>query len=108
MAKCIIVSGTRVCDNSPAYRVNGGKVSRPFPILSKSRQKGLQPISRAVRALDVDPAQTKLATALLQVVLAVKWNAAKTANATDIEQSVRLMLVNEIGRLDGQFTLIAY
>ena len=108
MAKCIIVSGVRVCDNSPTYRVNGGKKTKPFPTLSTSRKKGLQPIARSVQALDIDPAQAKLATALLHVVLAVKWNAAKTANATDIEQSVRLMLVNEIGKLDGQFTLIAY
>lgn len=108
MAKCIIVSGTRVCEGSPAYRVNGRKALKPFPKLSRAEQERLRPVVQAIRALRVDPNQAKLATALLQAVMAVSWNATKTANCTDIEQSVKLMLVGEVGKLDGQFTLVAY
>jgi hypothetical protein len=92
MAKCLIVSGTRVCDGSPVYRVNGRKASKPFPKLSRAEKAELQPIGRAIRAVGgVDPDQAKLATALLQAVMAVNWDATRTANSADIEQSVKLM-----------------
>jgi len=108
MAKCIIVSGTRVCDGSPVYRVNGRKTTKRFPTLSQTELKRLHPVAKAIRGLGVDPNQTKLATSLLQIVMAEKWNATKTANCADIEQSVRLMLVDAIGKLNGNFTLVAY
>jgi hypothetical protein len=112
MAMCIIVSGTRVCDGSPVYRVNGSKVKHPFPTLSKAKKQRFEPVATALRKYGrdagVDPSQTRLATTLLQTVLAENWNATKAANAKNIEQSVRLMLVDEIGELDDNFTLVAY
>lgn len=108
MAKCIIVSGTRVCDGGALYRVNSGSSHKRFPKLAKTRERKLAPVIAALRSLGADPAQTKLATSLLQIVLAESWNDTKTANSKDIEQSVRLMLVKELGKLDGQFTLVAY
>lgn len=108
MAKCIIVSGTRVCDGSPVYRVNGRKATKRFPTLSKAEAKRLRPAAEAILELGIDPDQAKLATALLQIVMAANWSATKTANAADIEQSVRLMLVDAIGALNGNFTLVAY
>lgn len=108
MAKCIIVSGTRVCDGGEIYRVNSRKTSKRFPTLTKANQRRFAPITKAVRTLGVDPAQTRLATSLLQIVMAESWDATKTANIKDIEQSVRLMLRSEVGKLDGEFTLVAY
>lgn len=110
MAKCIIVSGTRVCDSSPVYRVNSCSATKRFPTLTKAKaaQPRIAAAMKAIRALGVDPNQSKLATSLLQIVLATPWNATKTANIADIEQSVRLMLVDEVGKLDGEFTLVAY
>ncbi len=108
MAKCIIVSGTRICDSSPRYRVNNRKIAKPFPTITKAIKPRVAAIAKATRDLGVDPNQAKLATSLLHIVLAASWNATKTANIADIEQSVRLMLVDELGDLDGQFTLVAY
>ncbi len=108
MAKCIIVSGTRVCDGSPVYRVNGRKTTKRFPTLSPAEVKRLRPIAKAIRELSINRSQAKLATALLQIVMAEHWSATKAANAADIEQSVRLMLVDAIGELNGNFTLVGY
>jgi hypothetical protein len=108
MAKCIIVSGTRVCDGSPVYRVNGRKTTKRFPTLSKAELKRLHPVAKAIQELGVDRSQAKLAIALFQIVMAENWNATKAGNAEDIEQSVRLMLVDAIGKLNGNFTLVAY
>lgn len=109
MAKCVIVSGTRVCEDSfKTYRVNGSKVSKPFGTLSKSEVAELRPIISAIRDLGVDPAQSKLATALLQAVLATRWNSTKGDNSVDIEQTVKLLLVDEVGTLNGMFTVVAY
>lgn len=108
MAKCIIVSGTRVCDDGLSYRVNGGKTLKPYPRLTKAELAAVRPIRTAIREFGVDPAQARLATALMQAVLAVPWDATRTANVNDIEQSVKLMLVRDVGKMDGLFTLIAY
>ncbi|MEP6590652.1 MAG: hypothetical protein ABJC19_05675 [Gemmatimonadota bacterium] len=109
MAKCVIVSGTRVCDDGlTKYRASGGRASKRFPKLTKSQLAKLRPIRAAIRKLGVDPAQTKLAMALAQAVLAASWGSTKAANSTDIEQSVKLLLLNEVGHLDGKFTLVAY
>ncbi|PKL93463.1 MAG: hypothetical protein CVV20_03530 [Gemmatimonadetes bacterium HGW-Gemmatimonadetes-1] len=108
MAKCIIVSGTRVCDGGEAYRINNRSRGKRFPTLTKANLRRYAPIIKAVRQLGADPAQTKLATSLLQIVMAETWDSTKTANSRDIEQSVRLMLRSEVGKLDGEFTLVAY
>jgi hypothetical protein len=106
MAKCVIFSGTRICSGSP-YRVNS-KRKKPFPSLTKAERKMRQPARDAINALPIPPAQQKLATDLLDAVLAANWTATKTANAKDIRESVKLLLVDEVAKLQGEFTLIAY
>lgn len=106
MAKCVIFSGTRICSGSP-YRVNG-RATKDFPELTAKRSAMRMPVRRAINAFNVPKAQRDLANALLDAVLAVRWTDTKTANANDIHESVRLLLVNEVADLEGEFTLISY
>lgn len=106
MAKCVIFSGTRICSGSP-YRVNGRK-AKPFPKLSDSERKRRKPARDAINALSYPPPQLKLANDLMDAVLAVNWSTDKTANAKDILESVQLLLVNEVEKLHGRYTLVAY
>lgn len=106
MAKCVIVSGTRICSGSP-YRVNNGP-KKPFPTLSAARAKQRRAARKAIQALALNEKQEKLANDLMDVVFAVSWDADKAANAKDIVESVQLLLVNQVPRLRGKFTLIAY
>jgi len=106
MAKCVIFSGTRVCSGSP-YRVNG-RPAKPFPKLSKAARKARKPARDAISALDIPNAQRKLANNLLDAVLAVHWTLSKAGNAKDIEESVKLLLVDEVGNMHGDYTLISY
>ena len=112
MAKCIIVSGTRVCSDSP-YRVNGGP-KKNFPTLSRARSKARHAARKAITALKNDKKlgiqhkQQKLANDLLDTVLASHWSPRKTANARQIIDCVRLFLVDEVPITHGDFTLISY
>lgn len=106
MAKCVIVSSTRICTASP-YRVNG-KPKKNFPTLSARRKRDRLPARRAINALSVDPKQRKLANDLLDAVLAVSWDRDKAANAKDIVESVQLLLVDELPDTHHEFTLVAY
>ncbi len=106
MAKCVIFSGTRICSGSP-YRVNS-RPKQPFPRLTRAERRRRQPARDAINALDIPVPQRKLANDLLDVVLAADWSGTKTSNSKDVRESVQLFLVDEVGKLQGKFTLIAY
>ncbi len=106
MSKCVFVGGTRVCSGSP-YRVNGG-ARKAFPRLTGAARADRIPARGAINELAANPAQRKLANDLLDAVLAAHWTAAKTDNAKDILETVKLLLVDELGRLRQHFSLVSY
>jgi len=108
MSKCVIVGGTRVCSGSPFYRVNRDPAKIPFPRLTPRMRANRKPARDEINNLVADPAQRKLARDLLDVVLAVDWNNAKTENAPNILESVKLLLVDQLRNMHGRFTLISY
>ena len=108
MSKCVIVGGTRVCSGSPFYRVNRDPAKIPFPRLTQRMRSNRRPARDEINKLAADPAQRKLANDLLDAVLAVHWTRAKTANARDILESVKLLLVDQLRNMHGDFTLVSY
>jgi hypothetical protein len=109
MSKCVIVGGTRVCSGSPYYRVNRQPAKIPFPRLTAAERRRRMLARQAINDLRAyHPAQRKLARDLLDVVLAVDWNNAKTENAPNILESVKLLLVDQLRNMHGRFTLISY
>lgn len=106
MAQCIFVGATRICSASP-YRVNG-QPARRFPKLSKAMRKARRPAHEVIDTLEIPDEQKELAKDLMDAVLATNWGQNETANAGDIHKSVRLMLVNAVGKMNGKYTLVAY
>lgn len=109
MAKCVIVSGTRVCEDGPAkYRLSGARASKPFPRLSRAQKQALRPILASIRAMGEPRGKADLIAELINIVTAVKWTGTHTANSADIEGVVRLLLADAVKKLDANFTLVAY
>lgn len=109
MAKCVIVSGTRICEDGPAtYRVSGQRSSKPFAKLTKAQKVALRPVHQAIRALGATSGKEELLIALSEIVMAAKWSGNSTHNSPDIEGTVRLLLVSDLKKLDANFTLVAY
>lgn len=110
MAQCVFVGGgTRICSSSP-YRVSRQDSTHTgeFPSLSREMKKALKLALRGLDEFEVPEPQKKMAKDVLEAVLAVQWNAAKTANSEHILKSVQLLLVDEVGDTKGKYTLVSY
>jgi hypothetical protein len=76
--------------------------------MQKALDEACQVLSRALDQLEVPGEQERMARELMGAVLAVHWNKNKTANAADILKSVQLLLLDDVGDMQGNYTLVSY